>query len=151
MAIRDEGAVRHRSSPVCLLLRRKLGPECMLTLRNIDSITIRIYERVAVTRSKLLEFVVHIVIGSVRAQENITREACENTKRPFVITRDLRISRVADKLVSGIHVRTAHDNNVIRVSTFSDFHCPGCTPFRMARSQMCDQSHSAESNDVAVA
>src|SRR5207244_4199332 len=71
-------------------------------------------------------------------------------ERTFEVLSDFRIESIAHQFVSGIHVRTADDDNVVCLSTFCYFHRPGRATLGVPRCEMRNENCVAEFDLIAV-
>src|SRR5215472_11481154 len=68
----------------------------------------------------------------------------------LVIPSDLRIARIVDELVTGVHVRTADNHHVVRAAAVGHPHCPGSAAFGVTGGQVGCHHRSTEFHLVAV-
>src|SRR6185503_8213668 len=87
----------------------------------------------------------------MRAEEIVDRQRFQDAERLFEVFRNARIGRVADELVSGIHVRTTDDDDVALLREFSHYHGPGSATFRVARRETRRECGISEFHSIAVA
>ena len=127
--------LRYVRLPGACLLLPEFTPEGLLPLGYVLLVTVGIDEgrRVACLETRVLAFQVEVT--SVSAEEVVARQRFEDCERFFKILRDSRIRLVVDKVVSGVHIRTADDHDVTRRQTVFHFHRPRRASFRVTRRQ----------------
>ena len=96
----------------------------MLALGEVRLVALGVHERRRVAGFELLVFLLHVEVRAVCAQEDVTRQRLQHTKRLLEVLRDRRVLRVADELVPSVDVRTADDDDVLHLRALCDSHRP---------------------------
>src|SRR5579885_3293790 len=78
----------------------------------------------------------HVVVAAVRAEEDVAWQLPEHAKRFLVVLGNIRILGIVHQLVSGIHVGTPDDHDVVSPSAITDLQRPGRAALGVPRRQM---------------
>src|SRR5579863_902225 len=98
----------------------------LLAVGNVTPVAVGINECVALAALPPFVLRLQIEVSAVRAKEDVAGQGFEDSKLVAIIVRDLRIGRVADKFVAGVHIGAADDDDMQGFSGFRLVHGPGC-------------------------
>jgi hypothetical protein len=107
----------------CHLLRQ-FRAERLLALSHITLVAIGINKWIWATLFHLCELRFHPVVISVGAQKYVARKRFQDAEHALVVGGNLRIERVVDELVAGVHVGASDDDHIVRLAAFFRLHRP---------------------------
>jgi len=132
------------------LLSGQLRAKGLFPVGDILLVAFGINEGVGAFLTRARKLGSHSIVAAVCSQKNIARQRLQNVEGVCVVFGNSPVAGIVDEFVSGIHIRAAHDHDLVNLVVLADLHRPRCTAFCVAGCQVSGEHDLTEPDLISI-